>query len=451
MPSVKMALLASVASLGLAGAAHAEILIQCPLLPAADPGHVPMPAPVSPAASPSIKCIALAAGDGFITLGDGNRADSGTSTYIFGFSDVTSVAITPQGTQPLQIVPTAHYDANFAAPTITVDEGDDVYLTLTNVGFANRPDLFDPHTVHFHGFPNAMPVFDGEPEGSFGTNVHNSFTFYYHPLQPGTYMFHCHQEAAEHMQMGMLGNLYVRPAQNKLAAGNFPNGVAHAPWNEATQTGNRYAYNDGDGSTAYDAEYPIQIEGFDPTFHSADQGIQPPPFAIMKDAYPMFNGRGYPDTANTAVLSTTNPVDGTLHNSQKMNSLVTASVGQKVLLRISSLDVQRFYTVSLPGIPMRVVGRGARILRGGGDPLGANMYYTTDSLTLGGGKSYDVILDTTNVAPGTYFLMTNNLNYLSNGANDDYGGLMTEIVISPASSAPTHTASRPATTKAAAL
>ena len=28
-----------------------------------------------------------------------------------------------------------------------------------------------------------------------------------------------------------------------------------------------YAYNDGDGSTYYDVEYPIQIHGFDPTFH----------------------------------------------------------------------------------------------------------------------------------------------------------------------------------------
>ena len=28
-----------------------------------------------------------------------------------------------------------------------------------------------------------------------------------------------------------------------------------------------FAYNDGDGSTAYDVEYPIQIHGFDPNFH----------------------------------------------------------------------------------------------------------------------------------------------------------------------------------------
>lgn len=407
-------LLAGVAAAALLAAhpAQAATLVQCPgdtqgvgIIDKPDPNW------------PNAKCKSIAAGDGFITLADG------TVTYIFGFSEVT-------GTPPLQIAGAASFNANFAAPTITMDEGDDFFLTLTNVGFANRPDLFDPHTVHFHGFPNAMPVFDGEPEGSFGTNINNSFTFYYRPLNPGTYMFHCHQEAAEHMQMGMLGNLYVRPKQNKLAPVTFANGFKHA-------AGNTYAYNDGDGSTLYDVEFPVQIEGFDPTFHKADQGIQPPPFAIMRDSYAMINGRGYPQTINpgppgeslTTPGATTNPVDKSDHLSQPHPALITATQGQKVLLRISSLDVQRFYTVSIPGIPMRVVGRGARIFRGNGEPGGTEMSYVAGSVSLGGGESYDVILDTAGVAKGTYFLATTNLNYLVNGATDDYGGLMTEIVI----------------------
>jgi FtsP/CotA-like multicopper oxidase with cupredoxin domain len=44
--------------------------------------------------------------------------------------------------------------AEWPAPTIAVDEGKQFYLTLTNVGMVIRPDLFDPHTVHFHGFPS---------------------------------------------------------------------------------------------------------------------------------------------------------------------------------------------------------------------------------------------------------------------------------------------------------
>jgi hypothetical protein len=96
-----------------------------------------------------------------------------------------------------------------------------------------------------------------------------------------------------------------------------------------------------------------------------------------------------------------------------------------VLLRISSLDVTRFFTVTALGLPMKVVGQGGRLLRG---PDGKSLSYDTGSVTLGGGESADVIIDTTGVAPGRYFLYTTNLNFLSNNA-EDFGGMMTEIVI----------------------
>ncbi len=46
----------------------------------------------------------------------------------------------------------------------------------------------------------------------------------------------------------------------------------------------------------------------------------------------------------------------------------------------------------------------------------------------------DAIVDTTNVAPGTYLLYTSNLNYLSNN-QEDFGGMMTEIVVKPVTTA----------------
>ena len=64
-----------------------------------------------------------------------------------------------------------------------------------------------------------------------------------------------------------------------------------------------YAYNDGDGSTYYDVEYPIQIHGFDPNFHFVGMTFNPEGFADMKDKYFLLNGRSYPDTVTPGPLA----------------------------------------------------------------------------------------------------------------------------------------------------
>ncbi|OCC14279.1 Multicopper oxidase [Dissulfuribacter thermophilus] len=384
--------------MGLVSTGNAEFVVQCPgdidgdaVIDQPDPAH------------PRAVCMHLGAGDGFVKMADGRLQ------YIFSFVDLT-------GVKPENWMSVGMLGATFPAPTIVLKEGDEFYLTLSNVGMALRPDLSDPHTVHWHGFPEAASVFDGVPSASLSVNMMASFTYYYHVVQPGTYMYHCHVEATEHMQMGMLGNLYVLPAQNDLPDGTNLNGFIH-------HTGYHYAYNDGDGSTYYDIDYVIQIGSFDPGFHDASMNVQPLPFAAMEDTYPMLNGRGYPDTVDPNPL--TPPAENGGKISQPLSALITAKVGQKVLLRISNLNVTRFYTLFSLGIPMKVVGEDARLLKG---PDGRAMYYMTNSVTLGGGESVDVILDTAGLQPGTYFLYTSNLNYLSNN-DEDFGGMMTEIHI----------------------
>jgi FtsP/CotA-like multicopper oxidase with cupredoxin domain len=374
------------------------------------------------------RCMHISGGDGFAKMADGRRL------YMFGFNDLT-------GTPADQAVSNGLLAANWPAPTIMVDEGDEFYLSLTNVSMAGRPDLFDPHSVHWHGFPNAAAVFDGLPDASIAIGMGSTFTYYYLAKVPGTYMWHCHVEATEHMQMGMLGSLYMRPAQNRLP-NNYcfatqsvePSGMcaghqhSNPDWNanrnlDNPLIGDTYAYNDGDGSTRYDVEYPIQIGGFDPEFHDASEGVQPLPFALMKDTYPMLNGRGYPDTINP------NPISNLADDpkfSQKVHTKIEATQGDVILLRISDLNVTEHYTLGTLGIPMHVIGMDARLLRG---PGGADLSYTTNSVTLGGGQSVDVLLDTTNVALGTYPIYTTNLHFLSNN-EEDFGGMMSEITIS---------------------
>jgi hypothetical protein len=360
---------------------------------------------------------------------------------------------------PRPIMDVGVMNGNIPAPLMAIDEDDEFFLTLTNVGMIMRPDLFEQHTVHFHGYPNASSFYDGVPDASVAINIGASFTYYYLAPDAGTYFWHCHITPPEHLQMGMVGQLYVRPRQNRVPVGGSlytslqtqqgdlrtacatPTSTNPAdilcsnplPAVNTAATGaatighggtSGYAYNDGDGSTYYDVEYPIQIHGFDPNFHFVGMTFNPEGFSDMKDKYFLLNGRSYPDTVTPGPLATQS-TDGSMHFSQPLPSIINIPAGKKALLRISDLDVSEYQTLASIGIPMKVIGYNAKLLR---DQAGNNLYYTTNSITLGGGESLDVILDSTGVPAGTYYLYTPNLDHLSNDA-ENFGGLMTEIHI----------------------
>ncbi|HEY2400167.1 MAG TPA: hypothetical protein VGI23_07415 [Steroidobacteraceae bacterium] len=121
--------------------------------------------------------------------------------------------------------------------------------------------------------------------------------------------------------------------------------------------------------------------------------------------------------------------DGSTHFSQPLPSIVNIPAGGRALLRISDLDVTEFQTLASLGIPMEVIAINARLLR---DQSGNNLYYNTNSITLGGGESIDVILDASDQTRfpkgSTFYLYTPNLDHLSNDA-ENFGGLMTEVHI----------------------
>jgi FtsP/CotA-like multicopper oxidase with cupredoxin domain len=380
---------------------------------------------------------------------------------------------------PRTIMDVGVMNGNMPAPTFAIDEDDEFFLTLTNVGMIMRPDLFEQHTVHFHGYPNASAFYDGVPDASVAINIGGSFTYYYLAPEAGTYMWHCHITPPEHLQMGMVGQVYVRPRQNRVPAnGNLYAGLvaqqidprtrsdcdadilcsAPVPPSDsgATHVSNKsgtptlFAYNDGDGSTAYDVEYPINIHGFDPNFHFVGMTFNPEPFTDMKDKYFLLNGRSYPDTVGGYTCAASDPLpacagksagtivagpmktqsaDGAEHYSQPLPTLINIPAGGRALLRFSDLDAQEMQTLASLGIPMRVVGYNAKILR---DMDGNSMAYDTNSITLGGGESLDVILDASDTSKyhvgDTYYLYSPNLDHLSNDA-ENFGGLMTEVHI----------------------
>jgi hypothetical protein len=486
--------------------------VQCPTSTithpsAANNNSEPAYSNVANAVNGAIKCQQISGGDGYATMGDG------TQTYMFSFGPLSGLADIANGLPGTQFPSTfnsvdggtlvagdpattmssggsftyngavglaynldnggaidGHVDVrpimdvgvmngNIPAPMMAIDEDDEFFLTLSNVGMIMRPDLFEQHTVHFHGYPNASSFYDGVPDASVAINIGGSFTYYYLAPDAGTYFWHCHITPPEHLQMGMVGQIYVRPRQNRVrpsmtlyaalhdqqsdprTACNSADIVCTNPepkggdngktggFNVATHTAAQmYAYNDGDGSTQYDIEYPLQIHGFDPNFHFVGMTFNPEGFADMKDKYFLLNGRSYPDTVTAGPMQTQS-ADGASHFSQPLPAIINIPAGGKALLRISDLDVSEYQTLASIGIPMNVVGYNAKLLR---DQEGANMNYLTNSITLGGGESLDVILDASDTsrysAGQKFYLYTPNLDHLANDA-ENFGGLMTEVNI----------------------
>ena len=390
------------------------------------------------------KTVHLAGTDGWVSMPAGAPADlpffpdslapAFRNTYVFGFRDVTGLTAAQIAAQ--------RGKAQISAPMMAFDEEDDITITLTNLGLLVRPDLFDGHTIHWHGFVNAIPLFDGVPELSLSVPVGRDLSYFYRPHDAGTYMYHCHFEDVEHVQMGMTGMVFVRPKQNQTVNGADPAFVAGQPnpWGGTIATTiapGRYAYNDFDGSTSYDREFAFMITELWSAAHWRDAHIQVSNWTDYDPSFWLLNGRGYPDTTapNGARDASGNltSADPRLQ-SQPNSSLITCNAGDRVLLRMSNLGYQN-HAMSVDNIDLQIVAKDASLLKGRG---GINNYITTNTVDLGPGESRDIIFVAPH-NPGEYFLYDRKYSYLQNGGGPGYGGMMTKILVAAPGTYPQQT------------
>ena len=110
---------------------------------------------------------------------------------------------------------------------------------------------------------------------------------------------------------------------------------------------------------------------------------------------------------------------------------MTCLPGERVLLRFANLGFKES-AMTLAGIPMRVVGRDATLMRGRN---GADTSYETDTITIGAGESFDVIFTAPPYqGPGPYdtYLLYNRAYTRSNNlAAGGFGGQTTEVRVYP--------------------
>lgn len=400
--------------------------------------------------SPSILSPSL----GVVTHPD-NLAPEGLSTYIFGFRNVTYLDDTQRAAQKNH--------AQHNAPMFWLDQFNpaapkDFRMQLTNLGLALRPDLFDAHTIHWHGFRNVITFFDGEPTGSIAVTTGRTFQYIYRPRDPGTYMFHCHVEDVEHVHMGMTGPVFVRALQNG------------TPKTYQGKTYTKFAYNDGDGSTGYDREFAMFCSEVWGDSHWADAHIQLPEWSDYRADFCLLNGRVYPDTLqpNSPMALPSGKTDADMHalpvatdangdlpvpaaahlQHQPLSALVTCNAGERVLLRFANLGFKEA-AMTLAGMRMRVVGKDATPMKGRD---GTDTSYEASTVSFGAGESIDALFTAPAFSGGsgssgqgydTYVLYdrayerTNNLaTALPGGGGLPYGGRRTEVRVYPAGAVP---------------
>jgi FtsP/CotA-like multicopper oxidase with cupredoxin domain len=320
-------------------------------------------------------------------------------------------------------------NAQFPAPIIYATVGDVVEIRLKNLGVTAQPTApNDPHSIHLHGL-DVDAANDGVPETSLGAvpanlcsdgstdptglcagigpapGAGNVIVYMFSPTHAGTYMYHCHQEADIHVNMGMFGALVVYN----------PGDPAAATGPGAGMGGNLYG-------VPYDRDYILLLGEFDIRGHADEEltygGLVPAnswdpwPFnwALYEPQYWFINGISFPNTIHADFPSTYTFAEW-LAAHPGYDPLITGSVGapsagwgtpgQKALIRVINMGFET-QPMHMHGYHGKVIGSDQRAWdwatapksktnKAGVRPFGEGLEKNT--LTIGSGETYDWLID----------------------------------------------------------
>lgn len=366
----------------------------------------------------SKKEYVLLATDGFIEVASSDALCEQRRRKVLVYSYVGGLykvdGIVQEGMEYLDYKNPSNYEEIYAkrgtgklpSPIIYGEVSDDIYVTLINIGM-KYVDIMDNHTIHFHGAHLATQL-DGFPELSAGVpmwmrdmetgelSAPPVLTYYYKAEHPGTYEYHCHVEASEHIQMGMYGAFFIYPSMKSLCEAGIMQ-AEDGTWLyhdmpleciPKTATNRNFAYNDF--HSYFDVEYNMLLSDIDINWHdSILYGYQFNPIDY-KPSYFLVNGRAFPDTLL--------PHEDTVEGEPNYESYVHAKTGEKILLRFTNLSYQ--------AIPWHIHGwhfvyvakdttlspflKMASMLHDKSDNLAEKGF----TLNIAVGETYDIILNT---------------------------------------------------------
>ncbi|OGO28264.1 MAG: hypothetical protein A2136_00320 [Chloroflexi bacterium RBG_16_54_11] len=355
--------------------------------------------------------------------GDGTGRNCGTS------ANMLATAIAPTAGPTTMAEAAFAGNAQFPAPIIYASVGDVVVINLKNLGVAANPNApNDPHSIHLHGL-DVDAANDGVPETSVGAvpanlcddsstadpttscttpapGAGNVIVYMFTPMNPGTYMYHCHQEADIHVNMGMYGAL-----------------VVYNPTDPAALTGPGMAAGGNLWGFQYDKDYVMLLSEVDIRGHADEEGTyqsgglvtpnswDPDPYnwALYQPQYWFINGLSFPQTIHAGFSSgytfadwlVAHPgYDPLIAGSVSIPNPYWMSPGQKVLIRVINMGFET-QPMHMHGYHGKILGSDQRAwefanypkskINKAPQPFGRGMEKNT--LTIGSGETYEWLVD----------------------------------------------------------
>jgi len=200
-------------------------------------------------------------------------------------------------------------DRDFPGPVIELTQGMPASITLRNQSMMN-------HTIHPHGL-DVNTANDGVPTTSPPVAPMASKAYTFTAPFAGTYLYHCHVDAALHFEMGMYATIIVRP----------PSGSSTVAW---------------DGGPAFTREYIWQLHTIDTRWHTVPT-TGPGTLRYRPNVF-MINGRDGAGPANDAATT------------------IVAAQGSQVLLRLVGFSYMPAI-VELGGLKFDVIASDGRPLK----------------------------------------------------------------------------------------
>lgn len=290
------------------------------------------------------------------------KMPDGTKIWAFGYTD------DPRG------------EAKIPGPPIIVTQGDTVNVTLIDDKDPTKTTYNtegDGHTIHLHGLDLTSEM-DGDPMTSpqgHSVKQGQQYTYHFVAQYAGTYWYHCHQGAPEHIQMGMYGALVIRPEGQA--------NVAYV------------------GTPKFDKESTFVLSEMDSGMHATDyQGLyhggDDPNWTQYHPNYFLINGKAFPDTMGDP------------------NDSINATVGQTILVRLINSG-STVHSMHSHGFHFKVIGTDGRKL--------ASPYYK-DTLDIAPGERYDIIFK---LDQAGRYMFHDHIEYANTNNGDYAGGMLTMI------------------------